>query len=508
MTKSIRLRLEPLESRDTPSVGYFRFVSYNIAASNGSPASGLDTVLQAIGAERSGSLAQAIDLLALQEVRSQSTTTQAVVNLLNGIYGAGVYARGSLDGATTGSGTQGIVYNTQTLQLLGEAAVGTTSTSGQPRQTMRYRLRPVGASADAEFYVYNGHFKADDDSTSESRRLVEANAIRANADALGQGVQVLYVGDFNVYRNTDSSFQRLISAGNGQAFDPPNRMGNWHENAGFRDVFTQAPAVNPPSGLTGGGLDDRFDFQLFSDELTDGAGLDYVAGTYRSFGNNGSVPLNGNINSVANTALSELPNRIAVLNLLTTVTDHLPVVADYRIVGSAPAVANVVIGDGTTQRSRITQLNVVFDQAISTLGSPSDAFSLQRIVDGAPAGNVGFNVTLSTVGNRTEALITFTSDTFGGSLNDGRYRLIVAAGQVLAGGRFMAADSVTNFHRLFGDANGDARVNIQDYGLFSLSFNLGVGEPGYNAAFDFDGNGRVNIADFGQFSLRYSTMLP
>lgn len=508
MMNSVRLTLTRLESRDVPSVGYYRIASYNIAASDRSPASGLDTILQAIGNERVGSLSQPIDVLALQEVQNQATTTQAVVNLLNGIYGAGVYARGSLDGTSTGSGTQGIVYNTQTMQLMGEVAVGTASTSGQPRQALRYQMHPVGATSAADFYVYVSHFKADDDSASESRRLVEANALRTNADALGQGAQVLYVGDFNVYRSTDASFQRLISAGNGQALDPPNRIGAWHENASFRDVFTQAPAVNPPSGLTGGGLDDRFDFQLVSNELTDGAGLDYVAGTYHTFGNNGSVALNGNINSASNTALPDLPNRLAVLNLLTTVTDHLPVVADYRIVGAAPAVAGVQIGDGTNQRSRISQLNVVFDQIVSTLGSPSAAFSLEKIVNGNPAGNVGFHVAMSTVGTHTEALITFSSDTFAGSLVDGRYRLTVAANQILAGGQFMAGDSVTNFHRMFGDATGDARVDIQDFGLFSLSYNLSTGQTGFNAAFDFNGDGRVDIADFGQFSLRYLMTLP
>src|SRR5204862_128183 len=80
---------------------------------------------------------------------SQATTTQDVVNLLNGIYAAGTYARGNLNGNSTGSGTQGIVYNTHDLQLVGEAAVGTASGSGQPRQTMRYRLRPAGQTAAA-----------------------------------------------------------------------------------------------------------------------------------------------------------------------------------------------------------------------------------------------------------------------------------------------------------------------------------------------------------------------
>ena len=138
-----------------------------------------------------------------------------------------------------------------------------------------------------------------------------------------------------LYDSSELAFTEMVGAGFGQAFDPINRIGNWHNNANFTDVFTQAPANTPPSGLTGGGLDDRFDFQLITGELTDGLGLEYRAGSYQAFGNNGSVPLNGDINSPSSTALSGLANRTTVLNLLTTVTDHLPVVADYTLTSTA-----------------------------------------------------------------------------------------------------------------------------------------------------------------------------
>jgi hypothetical protein len=37
---------------------------------------------------------------------------------------------------------------------------------------------------------------------------------------------------------------------------------------------------------------------------------------------------------------------------------------------------------------------------------------------------------------------------------------------------------------------------------------LSSGQPGFNAAFDFNGDGRIDIADFGQFSARLFTVLP
>ncbi len=78
--------------------GQLRVVTYNTANSgdnNGpsSPRSGMDVVLEAIGNESVNGIAKPVDVLLLQEQESSATTTQQIVNLLNGIYGAGTYAR-------------------------------------------------------------------------------------------------------------------------------------------------------------------------------------------------------------------------------------------------------------------------------------------------------------------------------------------------------------------------------------------------------------------------------
>ena len=336
---SANLPTTPSVARLTPGDANFeepssnsnlRIVSYNITGSSGAgaPRTGLATILEAIGSEVVSGVSRPIDLLAMQEVAAQNSTSAAVANLLNALYGTSIYAYGSLDGDSTGAGTQGVVYNTQTLRLIGETAIGTASGTGQPRQTIRHHFETV-ADATSEFYFYNSHWKSADDTDGRNRRRLEADAIRADADALGNGSHVIYVGDFNLYDSSETAYQKMLSAGNGQAFDPINRPGNWHGTSSFRDIFTQAPAVSPGGGLTGGGLDDRFDFQLITGEFIDGVGLEYRPGTYHVFGNNGSVALNGNINDSSSTALSGFANRTTILNLLTTVSDHLPVVADY-----------------------------------------------------------------------------------------------------------------------------------------------------------------------------------
>ncbi|HEY1628365.1 MAG TPA: hypothetical protein VGF52_00820 [Tepidisphaeraceae bacterium] len=318
-----------------------RVVDYNIAsaASGGAPRTGLSTILQGIGNESVGGDAQPIDLLALEEVQTQATTTQDVVSLLNSTYGAGVYSRGTLNGDSTGAGTQGIVFNTHVLSLIDEKTVGTATTTGQARQTLRYEFQPIGAPASSDFYVYVSHWKAADDAADAARRNLEATVIRADADALGASAHIIYTGDYNVYRGSESAVQTMLAAGNGQANDPANQIGSWHDNASFAAIDTQAPAVTPPSALTGGGVDDRFDFQLVSNSVmnANSAGLSYISGTYHTFGNNGTT-FNGSVTDASNTALAGLPDRSSVLEDLTSVTDHLPVVADYSLVVPEPVV--------------------------------------------------------------------------------------------------------------------------------------------------------------------------
>lgn len=321
-----------------------RVASYNITSAGGNPRAGLDTILKGIGDETFSGHADPLDIIAIQEVQAQSTTGQVVVNQLNALYGAGVYSRGSLNGGSTGSGTQGVVFNTQSLQLIGEKAISVASTATAARQTLRYQFRPMGGTAADDFYVYSSHWKAGTASDDRAQRLFEANDIRIDADAIGPNPRIIYTGDYNLQSSSETSFQSMLAPGNGHANDPVNRLGNWHDNGSFLDILTQAPLVSAPGGLTGGGLDDRFDFQLVSDAVLAGSanGLSYLSGSYHTFGNNGSVPLNGNVNSPSSTALAGLANRTQLLDLLTTVSDHLPVVADYSI--NVPEPGSIVIG--------------------------------------------------------------------------------------------------------------------------------------------------------------------
>ena len=177
-----------------------------------------------------------------------------------------------------GGGRPGLVYNTQSVQLIDELEFGTVGTGDlQPRSSLRYQLRPVGYDSSADFYVYEDHYRSD----NPTSRLIEATSVRDNSDALGEGTHAIYAGDYNITSSNIGMYKQLISAGNGQAFDPINTPGVWHDNqfiggVDIRHVHTQSPAVSGDAIVSEGGasagLDDRFDFQLVTGEFLDNEG--------------------------------------------------------------------------------------------------------------------------------------------------------------------------------------------------------------------------------------------
>jgi hypothetical protein len=145
---------------------------------------------------------------------------------------------------------------------------------------------------------------------------IENDAVDAN---------IMLMGDYNMYGSSESGYQTLI-AGNGFRFeDPINSSGNWNNNSSFAAVHTQSTRNGGTNScFSGGGLDDRFDQILCSEELLEGDdGMTYVPNTYFAVGNDGNH-FNDPINVGTNYSVSA-----SVLNALYTLSDHLPVIADF-----------------------------------------------------------------------------------------------------------------------------------------------------------------------------------
>lgn len=465
---------------------------------------GADVVLEAIGSEDFNGIERPIDVLLLQEQFSMEVSAQSFVDVLNNIYGAGTYARSSLNGVTsspTGAGgVPGLVYNTQTVELIDERLVGQVGGGNlQPRSTLRYQLRPVGYDASADFYAYNSHYKAGSSSTDSDRREREAILNRVNATQLGEGASIIYAGDFNIATHTQDMYQALLSDGTGQpfdgagqAFDPINQPGSWGNNSSFAEWHTQAPCEFSCNGLTSGGVDDRFDFQLVSGELLDNEGLSYIPGSYHTFANNGST-FNDAIN-VGNTitfpSIAEF-TKTEILDALVTASDHLPVVADYQLPALMLAEEDfmlteplqISLGESISLPYRITndapvdvfkgadELDYEYLASGDLMGSGSGSLLATLLGD-----VVMVSLDSSTLGAKS-GTVTFTSNSDGDPFGEIALDL---SWEVITGG-------------LAGDYDGNGIVDASDYTVWRDTLGMTV-TSGTGA--DGDSNGMIEVADY------------
>ena len=69
-------------------------------------------------------------------------------------------------------------------------------------------------------------------------------------------------------------------------------------------------------------------------------------------------------------------------------------------------------------------------------------------------------------------------------------------------------DSVTAFHRLYGDVNGDKAVNGLDLTAFRNAFGTVSTDANYVNSLDFNGDGAINGTDLTAFRNRFGIILP
>ena len=168
----------------------------------------------------------------------------------------------------------------------------------------------------------------------------------------------------------------------------------------------------------------------------------------------------------------------------------------------------VIINGGATQRSRVTSVTIDFDQVVTLPVNVADAFQLKRQSDNALVALTA-NVKSDSA---THVTLTFTGalSQFG-SLEDGRYTIMVLASKVsnangkldgdcngIGGDDFVLASAgATGVFRLFGDSDGNAAVNSNDFAAFRTFFGLGA------SIFDFNNDGQTNSNDFAEFRKRF-----
>ena len=321
MTRSFVLILSISLLAPLASAGEIVLTSWNILNYPGSTGTARNPYFQTV---LSSSMP---DLLVVQEIIGQSGVTRFLDEVLD-VLEPGEWAAASYhDGYDTDNA---LYYRIDAVEETGYGWLDTAL-----RDIDWWELRVTGSGE--EFRLYSLHLKASQGSTEEQKRLNECIILRSDLDALSPDLPYIVAGDYNIYYADEPAYQHLISAGAGQLHDPIDQEGYWHDNASYASIHTQSTRTASFGGGATGGMDDRFDIILASDDLLDGAGFDLLPETYTAYGNDGAH-FNLSIIEGGNTAV---PSEVA--EAIYQSSDHLPLSVtlstdDATLVAGAPPV--------------------------------------------------------------------------------------------------------------------------------------------------------------------------
>jgi exonuclease III len=201
------------------------------------------------------------------------------------------------------------------------------------RDFNHYRLKSTTNTEEIDsvfIEVLVGHLKASSGETNEQLRLTMVNDLLDYVNTMPSDSNIVFGGDLNVYTFNEPAFLELLDTSNNIVFaDPANRLGNWHNNSSFIDMFTQSTRTQSGLGGASGGFDDRFDFVLTSSNMLTNSDIYYVDNSYEVYGNNANFNCyNQSINS--SNCDGDDYNQI-IRNALYNMSDHLPVTLELQL---------------------------------------------------------------------------------------------------------------------------------------------------------------------------------
>lgn len=247
-----------------------------------------------------------------------------------------------------------IFYDSTKFSLENQAIVTTTY-----RDFNHYELKLNTVDQDTNpiyLDVFVTHLKSSSGTDNQQLRLAMVNDFVAYLDTLPNDRNVVFGGDLNVYTSSEPAFQELLDVTNNITFvDPADRVGSWHNNQNYLDMFTQSTRTQSGLGGATGGFDDRFDFIMTSENMLTNTNIYYVPDSYQVYGNNdNSNCYNQEINS-SNCSGTDFSQTIR--NALYNMSDHLPVTLELQT-NEALGVNDVVYNNGI----KIVGSNVVNEQ--------------------------------------------------------------------------------------------------------------------------------------------------
>ena len=298
------------------------------------------------------------DIFTANEIAPYSVKHQLLLDNCLNVDGVTHYKKCNLSNLSNSDLSNELFYNSDKLEFSSQYNIP-TSVRDINIYKLYYKSWNLSITLDTAYVIcIVMHLKAGNTPDDASERATMTNTMMNYLNSLGVKDNYIVMGDFNVYTNTEQCFQNLINYSNinMRFYDPVNELGDWNSNSYFADYHTQSTHTSSTGCFATGGLDDRFDFILISDNIKNGLDhYQYFTDSYRTIGQDGDH-LNVAVNYGAN---SNAPD--SVVNALYGMSDHLPVTLELRVdqtvgineIGS-PCITNIMFNNPVKDKLNLT----------------------------------------------------------------------------------------------------------------------------------------------------------
>jgi hypothetical protein len=269
------------------------------------------------------------DIFTVNEINCNEAIVQRILDNVLNINWITYYKRANLNCYSPHQLANMLYYNSKKLTLKSQSVVE-TNVRDINIYKLYYNSSDLPYTNDTAFVIcIVAHLKAGSDSDDLAERADETNRLMNHLNNIGVADNYVFMSDFNIRSSFEESFQNIINYANAaiRFYDPIDKPGDWHNNTSFTDYHTQSTHTNGGNCPVGGGMDDRFDFIMISNNIKNGLdNVEYINGSYWAVGEDGQH---------FNKAINSLPTNTSVpadiLDALYNMSDHLPVIMDVKV---------------------------------------------------------------------------------------------------------------------------------------------------------------------------------
>ncbi len=322
------------------------------------------------------------DVFIVNELASSFGGNLIMSRALN-VNGVTHYAQAVFQDANGTDTDNQLFYNSNKIGLAEQRNI-----NASPRALTEYKVYykdpNLAQTGDTTFlYLYACHLKAGNSGnpnpTEAQQRATAAQALKNYLTNNSRTKNVIVGGDMNIYTSSETAYSNLTTGGSLNLYDPINQLGAWNNNYSFRNIHTQSTrsssVSNPFAGGSTGGMDDRFDMILVSNDVLNGSqGVKYVNGSYKAVGQDGNR-FNGSVNDGNNAAVPQ-----SVANSLFYMSDHLPVVMEVSVGGPVNIQQHEDWVAELLFNSETKLLNIYFNKSFKALDLKIYSLSGKRVV--------------------------------------------------------------------------------------------------------------------------------